>query len=179
MVTEASLFEAERMKSIRLIIVSELIILLTYFISFGFYINLQIAFLSSLFIILGSSYAYRRMVKNQVASDMAEDKRDLLDEIEDPHELYDDEPINNVPARELDLKAIVKEEKKKIKTFSIVSMKHGVKGGTSLFRLVPYLFLVLGFIALKNNELLDIAVYLPSLLIGIVVGSVSGKRLFS
>jgi len=166
-------------QGIKLIAVTELLVLASNFISFDFYINLQIAFLSSLFVILGSSYAYKKMIKTQVASDMVEDKRDLLDEIEDPHELYDDEVINNAPADELDLKAIVKEEKKKIKTFSIQSMKHGVKGGTSLFRLVLYIFLVLGFIALKNNELLDIAVYLPSLLLGIVIGSVSGKRLFS
>lgn len=179
MVTEASLFEAERMKSIKLIITSELIILLTYFISFSFYINLQIAFLSSLFIILGSSYAYRKMVNTQIASDVVNGERDLLDTIEDPHELYDDEPINDAPVEELDLKAIVKEEKAKIKTLSMKSMKHGAKGSASLFRLVPYIFLVLGFIALKNNELLDIAIYLPSLLVGIVVGSVSSKELFS
>ncbi len=179
MVTEASLFEAERMKSIKLIITSELIILLTYFISFSFYINLQIAFLSSLFIILGSSYAYRKMVNTQIASDVVNGERDLLDTIEYPHELYDDEPINDAPVEELDLKAIVKEEKAKIKTLSMKSMKHGAKGSASLFRLVPYIFLVLGFIALKNNELLDIAIYLPSLLVGIVVGSVSSKELFS
>ena len=55
-------------------------------------------------------------------------------------------------------------------------MKHGARGSVSLFRLVPYLFLVLGFIALKNNELLDIAIYLPSLLVGIVVGSIASKE---
>ncbi|WP_321778268.1 hypothetical protein [Sulfurimonas sp.] len=177
---------------IKLITISEIIILATNFISFSFYMNVQIAFLSSLFIIIGSSFAYRRLVNTQVSSDMVEEKRDLLDEIEDPYELYDDkvndevregalgyEPINNAPAEELDLKAIVKEERKKIKTLSIASMKQGLKGGASLFRLVPYLFLVLGFIALKNNELLDIAVYLPSLLFGIIVGSISSKEIFS
>ena len=166
-------------KVINIIAISEVLIILTYFISFSFYMNLQIAFLSSLFIIIGSSYAYRKMVNTQVRSNMVEQKRDLLDEIEDPHELYDDEPINNAPVEELDLKAIVKEERKKIKTLSVQSMKHGLKGGTSLFRLLPYLFLVLGFIALKNNELLDIAIYLPSLLVGIVIGSISSKTLFS
>ncbi|MCD6433911.1 MAG: hypothetical protein J7L21_07700 [Sulfurimonas sp.] len=119
------------------------------------------------------------MVNNQVDSKMIEDKRDILDTIEDPHELYDDESINEAPVEELDLKAIVKEEKAKIKTLSVKSMKHGVRGSVSAFRLVPYVFLVLGFIALKNNELLDIAVYLPSLLVGIVVGSISGRGLFS
>ncbi|WP_416385451.1 hypothetical protein [Sulfurimonas sp.] len=175
-------------KVIKLIAISEVIILATYFISFSFYMNVQISFLSSLFIIIGSSFAYRRLVNTQVSSDMVEEKRDLLDEIEDPYELYDDKvndevregtPINNAPAEELDLKAIVKEERKKIKTLSVASMKQGLKGGASLFRLVPYLFLVLGFIALKNNELLDIVVYLPSLLFGIIVGSISSKEIFS
>lgn len=166
-------------KGIKLIAISEFLILVTYLFSFSFFINLQIAFLSSLFVILGSSYAYRKMVNSAVESDMLEEKRDILDEIEDPYELYEEDSINYAPAEELDLKAIVKEEKKKIKTFSLDSMKHGAKGSSSLFRLLPYLFLVLGFIALKNNELLNLAVYLPSLLVGIVVGSVSGKKLFS
>lgn len=179
MVTKACLFEAEYLKSLKIIAVTQLFVLATYFISFAFYINVQVAFLSSLFVILGSSFAYRRMVDNQIESDNIEEKRDVLDEIEDPHELYDDEPINDAPVEELDLKEIVKEEKAKIKTFSLNSMKHGAKGSVSFFRLGPYIFLVLGFIALNNNQLLDIAIYLPSLLVGIVVGSVSSKGFFS
>lgn len=166
-------------KGIKLITIVELLIIASSLISFSFFINLQIAFLSSLFIILGSSYAYRKMINTQIVSDMVEEKRDILDEIEDPHELYEEDSINYAPVEELDLKAIVKEEKKKIKTFSLESMKQGAKGSSSLFRLVPYLFLVLGFVALKNNELLNIAIYLPSLLVGIVVGSLSAKELFS
>ncbi len=165
-------------KAIKLLAITQILVLATYFISFTFYINFQVAFLSSLFVILGSSFAYKKMINNQVDSKMIEEKRDLLDEIEDPHGLYDDEPINNAPVEELDLKEIVKEERAKIKTFSMDSAKHGARGSVSLFRLAPYLFLVLGFIALKNNELLDIAVYLPSLFVGIVVGSVSSKDLF-
>jgi len=165
-------------RSIRLIVVSEAIILLTYFISLEFFLNLQVAFLSSFFVIIGSSYAYKKMVINDGASEMFEGERDLLDTIEDPHELYEQNDINDAPFEELDLKTIVKEEKKKIKTFSLGSMKKGVKGSTSVFRLLPYLFLVLGFIALANNEILNIAVYLPSLLVGIVVGYISSKELF-
>lgn len=179
-------------KSIRIIGITEIVILLSYFYSFEVFINIQVAFLSSLFVILGSSFAYRKMVQTQIESENFEEKRDILDDIEDPHELYDkvndevregalgyEEPINDTPVEELDLKTIVKEEKAKIKTLSIKSMKHGAKGSVSLFRLLPYLFLVLGFIALKNNELLDIAIYLPSLLVGIVVGSVSSKEFSS
>jgi len=166
-------------KAIRIIVSAEAIITTTSLISFSFYINLQVAFLSSLFIILGSSYAYRKMVHNQVDSKNYEEKRDFLDEVEDPHGLYDDEPINNAPVEELDLKEIVKEEKAKIKTLSVDSMKHGVRGASSLLRLVPYLFLILGFIALENNDLLNITIYLPSLLIGIIVGSITSKELFA
>ena len=166
-------------KAIRIIVASEAIITTSSLISFSFYMNLQVAFLSSLFVILGSSYAYRKMVHTQVETKNYEDKRDLLDEIEDPHGLYDDEPINNAPVEDLDLKQIVKEERAKIKTLSVDSMKHGVRGASSLLRLVPYLFLILGFIALENNDLLDIMIYLPSLLLGIIVGSITSKELFS
>jgi len=165
-------------KSIKIIAISELLIFSTYFYSFEFFINLQIAFLSSFFIIVGSMFAYRKMVQTQVEVKNIDEKRDLLETIEDPHELYDDEPINNAPVEELDLKEIVKEEKKKIKIISFKSMKEGGRASFSIFRLVPYLVLVLGFIALKNNELLNIAIYLPSLLTGIIIGNICGKNIF-
>jgi len=163
-------------KTISILVVSEIIILATYFISYAAFINTQVAFLSAFFIIIGSSYAYKRMVNSQIKSGNFEDKRDLLDTIEDPHELYDDTPINNAPYEELDLKSIVKEEKAKIKTFTVDSAKYGARGSVSAFRLVPYLFLVLGFIALKNNELLSLWYYLPALTAGIIVGSVVSKE---
>lgn len=163
--------------AIKLASLTEIFILTTYFISFSFYINLQIAFLSSFFIMLGSMYAYKKMVHTQLESDVINEDRDLLDTIEDPHELYDED----MPEQDLekDLKTIVKEEKKKIKTLNVKSMKHGAKGSVSLFRLVPYLFLVLGFIALNNNKLLDIKVYLPSLLVGIIIGYIISRDIFS
>ncbi|MGE4418865.1 MAG: hypothetical protein AB7D38_03400 [Sulfurimonas sp.] len=164
-------------KTIKLLAIVQSFIFLTYIISFEFYINLQIAALSSFFIIAGSAYAYKKMVKNQVALENIDEKKDILDEIEDPHELYEDFEIDNIASDELDIKAIVKEEKKKIKILNIKDIKKGSKAGVSLFRLVPYLFLILGFIALKNNDLLDISVYLPSLLVGIVAGYFFAKEL--
>ncbi len=166
-------------KAIKLLALTEIFVLASYLISFSFYINLQIAFLSSLFIILGSSLAYRKMVHQEIEAQNITDERDFLDTLEDPHELYDDIPINEAPAEELDLKAIVQEERKKIKTLNLKDMKNSSKAGFSLFRLVPYLFLVLGFIALKNNELLEITIYLPSLLVGIVVGYWSVKEVIA
>jgi len=166
-------------KSIKIVLFVEILILLTKLISFEFFINLQIAFLSSFFVIIGSTLAYKRMVISEVNADNIDYKRDFLDELEDPHELYDDEPINDAPAEELDLKEIVKEERKKIKMFNMKDAKKGFKAGVSFYRVVPYIFLVLAFIALKNNELLSIGVYLPSLLLGIIVGSISSKSSLS
>ena len=163
-------------KAISYIMVAEGFVILSYLYSFLFFINLQVAFLSSLFVILGASYAYAKMVKKDIEAKNIEERRDLLDSIEDPYELYEDTVINEAPAEELDLKEIVKEEKAKIKTFSLSSMKYGSKGSVSAFRLLPYLFLIFGFIALKNNGVLDLSIYLPSLLIGIIVGSLSSKE---
>jgi len=163
-------------KAISMILITEVLILSTYLVSNTLFANLQVAFLSSFFVIMGTSYAYRKMVISKVSSDIYEDKRDLLDEVEDPHGLYDDFEINDAPAEELNLKEIVKEEKSKIKVLSIKNLKHGVSGSISLFRIVPYIFLVLGFIGLKNNDLLSLKYYLPSLFIGIIVGSLVSKE---
>ena len=166
-------------KVISTILAVEGIILPSYLYSFEMFINVQVAFLSSLFVIIGASFAYSKMVSAKLSLGDYEEKRDMLDEIEDPHGLYDNKPLNDASADELDLKQIVKEEKAKIKTFSLSSMKHGARGSASLFRIVPYIFLILGFIALKNNDLLNLSIYLPSLLIGIIVGGVISKNLAS
>ena len=162
-------------KTIKLLAAIQILILLAAFVSFEFFINLQIASLSSFLIIIGSAYAYKKMVESEVEAQNYEQKRDFFDELEDPYELYDETPVNETPADELDLKTIVKEEKKKIKILNFAEIKKGSRAGVSLFRLLPYLFLILGFVALKNNELLDISIYLPSLLVGILAGYFASK----
>jgi len=157
-------------KAISIFFGVEILIFMTYLYSQKLFLNIEIAFLSSFLIILGSSFAYRKMVHAKIDSGEYEEERDVLDTIDDPHELYEDTEIHNTPAKELDLKQIVKEEKAKIKTFSLKNAKHGIRGSFAIMRLVPYIFLVLGFIALKNNNVLDLAYYLPALLIGIITG---------
>ncbi len=166
-------------KAISLFVILQAVILISYFFSSKVFANVETAFLSALFIIIGASYAYKRMVLAKVESGEYVEERDLLDKIEDPHELYDDIEINDAPPEELNLKEIVKEEKAKVKPLNVKNMKYGVKGGISLFRLVPYLFLVLGFIALKNNNILELWYYLPSLFIGIIAGSFISKEIFA
>jgi DNA primase large subunit len=164
-------------KAISIFFGIEVLIFTLAFFSQKIFFNVEVAFLSAFFVIMASSFAYRQIIHSKVDSGEYEQDRDALDAIDDPYELYDKE-INEAPAEELDLKQIVKEEKAKIKTLSLKNAKHGVKGSFSLLRLGAYLFLVLGFIALKNNNLLDLAYYLPSLLVGIVTGSLVSKELF-
>ena len=165
-------------KAISIFLGVEIFIFALYFYSQKIFLNIEVAFLSAFLIILGSSFTYRKMVQNKVNTKEYEDERDMLDTIDDPHELYDDKAINNTPTDELDLKKIVKEEKAKIKTFSLKNAKHGARGAVSVLRIVPYVILIFGFIALKNNDLLELAYYLPSLLIGIVAGAFVSKEIF-
>lgn len=162
------------LQSIRVLLLFELLVVATSLYSCSFFLNAQVAFASSFFILLGSAYAYKKMVQSNVASGNFEEERDLLDKIEDPHELHTQ---NEQKSEDIDFKAIVKEEKAKIKTLSFKNMKYGAKGTLSLFRIVPYIFLILGFIALKNNELLELQFYLPALMVGIVAGALFSKRL--
>jgi len=162
-------------KAISIFFGVQILIFLIYFYSQKIFLNIEVAFLSAFLIILGSSFAYQRMIHNKLDTNQYEDDRDPLDNIDDPYELYDKVEINNAPAEELDLKQIVKEEKAKIKTLSLNSAKHGVRGSFSIARLVPYILLVLGFIALKNNNVLELSFYLPSLLIGIVAGAIISR----
>ena len=165
-------------KAISLFLVAQLLIFITYFISAKIFANVETAFLSAFLIILGASYAYKKMILAKVESGEYVEDRELLDKIEDPHELYEGE-INNAPPEELNLKEIVKEEKAKVKPLNVKNMKHGIKGSLSIFRLLPYLFLILGFIALKNNNILDLWYYLPSLFFGIIIGALISREILA
>jgi len=159
----------------KLIAIVEAVILLCYFVDFTFFINLQVAALSSFLIILASAYTHKKMVQKAVQNGAVVDDRDMIEKIEDPFELYDD-TINEAPVEELDIKAIIKEEKQKQKILSVANLRQGMKGTFSLWRMGGYLFLVMGFIALKNNNLLEIKYYLPSLLVGIITASLFVKE---
>ncbi len=168
-------------RTIRLFIVSEVAIFALWLYSYAFFINFQIAFLASVLILLGSTYSYKRLVDSRVASEDRPDDTDLVDKLDDPFDLYSEE-ISSAPmaAEELDLKTVVQEEKKRLK-----ENKHTIKNTAksapalvSIFRVVPYLFLVLGFIGLNNNGLLSLVPFLVGLGFGVVVGLFMGRALF-
>lgn len=160
-------------RAIKIVAFVELAMLALLLISFEFFMSAQVAFLSSFFIIIGSSLAYAKMVSSKASSGEYEDEADLDDRILDPYELDVEYKEQDLSVEEM--KSIIKEERSKIKLLDLQSLKNGSRASVSLFRVVPYVLLVLGFIALKNNDLLDIGIYLPSLLVGIVAGGVATK----
>ncbi len=161
-----------KMRNIKIFLVSEAFILLTWLIGFEFFINLQVAFLSAYLIIGASIYSYSKMVDSKLGSGEFEEKRDAFDEVLDPYG-FDEEDVSTE-----DFKALIKEEKKKIKLLNFKDVAKNSSATFSPFRLGAYAVLILGFIALSNNEVLNVAIYLPSLLVGIVASYASFKTTF-
>lgn len=133
-------------------------------------LNTQIAFISSLGITIGSFMGYKRNVANRVKNvnpeEILNDDRDNIDKIEDPYDLYSE--IKEHKEEELtaeEIKRIIKEEKSKVKRNSFKNTIFSAGGFASLYRIIGYGTLILGFFYLNNNKFLDVYAYLAGLFI--------------
>lgn len=147
--------------------------------SYDAFMNLETAFVSSLLIVLGSLYSYRNLVHRRIASGDVPGGADVVEKIDDPYDLYDEaQTTKDDPDKPV--QEIIKEEKAKLKAnrSAVNSVRTAAPALVSVYRLVPYGILVLGFVALKNNEMLLLAYYLPGLALGIVAGYLAGKKMF-
>ncbi|QDF28644.1 hypothetical protein [Halarcobacter anaerophilus] len=122
-------------------------------------LNTQVAFLGSLFVTLASFFSYKRNVQNRLSnldlSKQLKDERDKIDEIDDPFDLYSEN--EEIPEEELTaqkIKEIIKEEKTKVKRDSFKNAVFSAGGFVSIYRILGYATLVLGFFALNNNKIL-------------------------
>jgi hypothetical protein len=176
-------------KAIRQIAFLQALLLLTWLFSFELFINIEIAFFSAFFVLLGSMYSYSELVRKRVEGYAGTDERDAVEKIEDPYDLYEEEngeAAEASPGQEkeeaaepVDLKAVIKEEKQRIKaTGGVKNMKKTAPAMVSLYRLIPYGILVVGFIGLKNNGVLSLWPYLIGLGLGIGGGLIVGRGLF-
>ncbi len=128
----------------------------------------QIAFWTSLAVVLASFGSYRRMVAQRIEAGMvASEERDPLEKIEDPYELYDEEETE--PSE--NFREMVKEEKRRMKAQRRSPMKvaRDAVPAFSLWRLGAYGLLVLGFFYLQGRGVLSLPVYLLSLALPIVL----------
>ena len=167
------------MTSIKIFLFCQLIILGTLFFGKDFFVNFEVAFLTSILILQGSMYSYSKLVKQRVASGAFHDEDDLK-KIDDPYDLYNEDHEEVIDDENFDLKEYIKEEKKQIKSKGAIKNSLSASPAmVSLFRIIPYVFLVFGFIGLKNNHLLQLLPYLSGLGVGIISGYFVGKSIFT
>jgi hypothetical protein len=155
----------------------QILLLALWPISFKLFINTEVAFFSAFFVMMGSMYSYSKLVGKRLAEygNLPED--DLIDKIDDPYDLYSESA--DLPEKEkADLKAVIKEEKARIKGQSAKNVAASAPAMLSLYRVIPYFLLILGFIGLKNNDMLYLPPYMAGLGIGVAGGFVAGKTVF-
>jgi len=162
-------------KGTKAVIAVELIILVTTLVSVNVFLNAQLSFLSAFFIILGSMFSYKKMIANKIKNRSIVQTKDDYEKLNDPFELYDEEEGD---AGQVDIKNIIKEEKKRLKADNYKNLKLSSGASFSMFRIVPYIFLVIVFILLSHSHRLMLEIFLPFLAVGIAVGYVNAKDIF-
>ena len=124
------------------------------------FLNSQVAFISSLFITIATFLSYKRNIQHRISNhDLSQsndleqrDKIDKIDEIDDPYDLYTE--YEEIPENELTaekIKEIINDEKSKVKKNTFKNTLFSVGGFLSIYRILGYGVLVFGFFALNNN----------------------------
>jgi len=132
-------------------------------------LNTQVAFISAMAITIGSFLGYQRNIQNRVRGiktneETTAEPRDKIDEIDDPYDLYGE--INEQQEFSAsEIKAIIQEEKNKVKQNSFKNTIFSATGFASLYRLAGYAVLIFGFFVLNNNGLLHVFSYVVGLFI--------------
>ena len=105
-------------------------------------------------------------VENNIIT--VDDSRDTIDKIEDVHDLYSEEVVEEVS---VDIRDAVKEEKARMKKNrrSIGETIRDTKAALSLNRIGAYIVLVLGFFYLNRHGLLMVPAYILALSIPMLV----------
>ena len=123
------------------------------FISNQFFISSQISFFASLVILTASFFAY----KNRINSRLENARDEILAKIEEDDE--DDENLAQNEAKELSLK----DEKARLKKQKFSFKDKSYVAAFMPYRLVAYAALFLGFLFLRNENLLNV----PGFLVGL------------
>lgn len=138
------------------------------------FVNFFLGMLSAMAIVTGSLYSYRNMIIRRSSEVNPEDNKDIIDMMDDPYDLYEEERENEIA----DIKQMIKEEKARQKSNIIENTTKNGSAWVSIYRLLPYAFLIMGFIALENNHLLEVLPYIAGLTGGIPLGYFFARELF-
>ncbi len=161
-------------KTLIFLAVLQTTIAILLFISKAVFASFEVALLSGAVIIMGSLYAYRNMIRTRTLDVEIDDNKDIIDMMDDPYDLYEEERQNEVE----DIKELIKEEKVKQKQNIIENTTKNSAAWVSVYRLLPYAFLVLGFLGLQNNHSLALLPYMTGLGVGMVTGYLLAKEWF-
>ena len=161
-------------KTLIFLIVLQIAIVLLLFISKAVFASFEVALLSGAVIIMGSLYAYRNMIRTRTLDVEIGDSKDIIDMMDDPYDLYEEEREGEVK----DIKELIKEEKAKQKQNIIENTTKNSAAWVSVYRLLPYAFLVLGFLGLQNNHSLTLLPYITGLGVGMITGYLLAKEWF-
>lgn len=125
--------------------------------------SMQIGYITATLVMIASIISYRRMVNARVKEKIItmDDRRDTIDKLEDPYDLYSEDEVDE----EKSLAQTVKEEKKKLKQNkrSLYQTLRDTKAALSVYRLSSYALLIIGFMYLNRQQLLDIPSYIIAL----------------
>lgn len=126
-------------------------------------LNALSAAIGALVVAAGSFMGYRKLVKN--APPPPPQDRDLIDAIDDPHELYDQSDPGHEETRTPE--ELIKEEKARLKAAKVpLAERFRLLGGSfSPLRVGGYLLLVVGFLVLEGTGLLAPGFFIGGLLV--------------
>ncbi len=128
------------------ILLDIVVLIFSIFKGYTWVANTQIAFLSSIGIILLSYLSYLKNINKQInlLQDVIDD-RDFIDELDDPFELYEDNSQEN--------------KKNKLK-LSVKNLSKSKGAAFGIFRIVGYILLVCGFFLLLKMKSFSVIPYM-------------------
>lgn len=122
-------------------------------------LNVELAAMGTLITTLGTYRGYKKHVekrsKDIAPEDADRDDPDVIDKIEDPYGLYDDDDeIDTRDPEEIDVKEYVKETKKTLKkNRDWGEILRSSKGAVSIFRVVGYCVILYSFFYLVDKNI--------------------------
>ena len=146
--------------------------------------NTQVAYVTSALVMGASMFSYARMVRHRLAAGAIPDvdDREMIDQIDDPHGLYEEEVPTELeaPATAETIKAAIQEEKARSKENrrSVGATLRDSRAAMSFSRLGAYGVLIFGFFYLRGHHLLHPIPYLIglSLPIAVIVGTLMLRK---
>jgi hypothetical protein len=157
---------------LKALLIVDIVIILISVIFFDIKIlwNTQIGFISASLVMLASMKSYQRMVDARVELNIItiDDTRDTIDKLEDEHDLYSEDIVED---ESVDMLDAVKDEKLRMKKNkrTLSETIRDTKAALSLNRIGAYIVLILGFFYLNRHELLMVPLYILALSVPMLV----------